>query len=149
MLGGGRWQQTLVYALGKGLSFEAFHLTGHPLPILAQPLPDPCLSFTIYILFDFDTSHRRLCEGRVSEPECDQRRPRPLFYVASTSQTLALVPAAWCHSYSAFNTFFNYNFHQLDIYLDRCVYIESGSANDNSPSWVTCINFLLFYCIYP
>ena len=26
--------------LGKGLSFEAFHLTGHPLPILAWPLPE-------------------------------------------------------------------------------------------------------------
>ena len=38
--GGGGWKPTLVLALGKGLSFEAFHLTGHPLPILAWPLPE-------------------------------------------------------------------------------------------------------------
>ena len=77
-----------------------------------------------FILFDFDTSHVRLCEGRVSEPEWEQRRPRPLFYVTSTSQTLALVPAAWCHSYSAFNTFSiitSINWISSE-YLDRCVY---------------------------
>ena len=33
--GGGGWQPTLVLALGKGLSFEAFRLDCHPLPILA------------------------------------------------------------------------------------------------------------------
>ena len=38
--GGGEWQPTLVLALGKGWSFEAFRFKGHPLPILAWPLPE-------------------------------------------------------------------------------------------------------------
>ena len=37
------WQPTLVLALGKGFSFKAFCLKGHP-------LPDPSLSFTISTL---------------------------------------------------------------------------------------------------
>ena len=36
----GGWQPTLMLALGKGLSFEAFRLKSHPLPILALPLPE-------------------------------------------------------------------------------------------------------------
>ena len=30
----------MYFALGKGLSFKAFHLDGHPLPILAWPFPE-------------------------------------------------------------------------------------------------------------
>ena len=40
LVGGGGWQPTLMYALDSGLSFEAFRLRVHPLPILAWPSPE-------------------------------------------------------------------------------------------------------------
>ena len=108
-----------------------------------------------FILFDFVTSHVRLCEGRVSEPEWEQRRPRPLFYVASTSQTLPLVPAAWCHSYSAFNTFSiitSINWISSE-YLDRCVYYieckwqHSELCNLHHQHPTILLSSILFYSI--
>ena len=119
---------------------------------LLQVRPDLNFNFWFYVSAvpsnkSFDTSHMRLCEGRVSEPECDQRRPRPLFYVASTSQTLPLVPAAWCHSYSAFNTFsiITSTGYLVNIWIGVSIIL---SANDNTPNCVTCIiSILLFYSI--